>query len=63
MAERDFLELDAESKEKHWWWSVKVGKMSLKAPITVTPEVPCEQAVAIMRENGFDQLPVVDQNG
>ena len=44
-------------------WSVsKVSCLPLAAPLTVTPSIACQDAIAIMQKEGFDQLPVVDQH-
>ncbi|XP_037089153.1 cystathionine beta-synthase-like protein [Pollicipes pollicipes] len=45
------------------WWSHKVSLLGVTAPLTVLPSVPCQDAVHIMHQQGFDQLPVVDQLG
>jgi len=45
------------------WWSRKVSLLGVTAPLTVLPSVPCQDAVDIMHQEGYDQLPVVDQPG
>ena len=45
------------------WWDKKVNCLNLKAPMTVLPEVSCQDAVEIMDSNGYDQLPVIDEAG
>ena len=37
-----------------------VSDIQLQSAITITPEVPCSEALNIMSTQGFDQLPVVD---
>jgi cystathionine beta-synthase len=37
-----------------------VRDIQLQSAITITPEVPCSEALNIMSTQGFDQLPVVD---
>ncbi len=32
-------------------------------PVTVTPDVPFQEALKIMRDNNFRRLPVIDKNG
>lgn len=38
-------------------------ELSLSAPLTVLPTVTCEHTIEILREKGFDQVPVVDESG
>uniref|UniRef100_A0A8C0L688 Cystathionine beta-synthase n=1 Tax=Canis lupus dingo TaxID=286419 RepID=A0A8C0L688_CANLU len=45
------------------WWHLQVQELSLSAPLTVLPTVTCEHAIEILREKGFDQVPVVDESG
>nr|CAD7444065.1 unnamed protein product [Timema bartmani] len=61
MHARDFIEDDGTNK--HWWWNLKVSSLGLDAPLTVLPTVTCQEAVDIMKKEGFDQLPVVDEGG
>ncbi|KAJ5522681.1 hypothetical protein N7513_013254 [Penicillium frequentans] len=41
----------------------KVSALRLKPITTVTSSFPCEAAIEIMREKGFDQLPVLAPSG
>ncbi|PRD31464.1 UNVERIFIED_CONTAM: Cystathionine beta-synthase [Trichonephila clavipes] len=63
MTEKNYMDIDSEMIKKHWWWNMKVRNLSLAAPITVLPRVSCQDAIDIMRTEGFDQLPVVDDAG
>lgn len=45
------------------WWHLRVQELSLSAPLTVLPTVTCEHTIEILREKGFDQVPVVDESG
>lgn len=63
MIERDFIKEDEETQNKHWWSSLKVSSLPLSAPLTVLPIISCQDAIAIMQREGYDQLPVVDQEG
>ena len=49
--------------EVAWWARKTVNDLKLKTPLTVRTDVTCEDAVQIMKENGFDQLPVLDAEG
>merc|ERR1712066_325709 len=60
LAERDIIELE---KEKLWWHDEKVSSLQLSAPLSVLPHLSVEQAITIMNEEGYDQLPVIDETG
>ncbi|KAG0717929.1 Cystathionine beta-synthase [Chionoecetes opilio] len=63
MMEREFIKEDDDTKNKHWWSNMKVSTLHLPAPLTVLPSISCQDAIAIMQREGYDQLPVVDQEG
>ncbi|CAL4064108.1 unnamed protein product, partial [Meganyctiphanes norvegica] len=63
MMDREFIsETDDESKSQ-WWSNQKLASMPLAAPLTVLPTITSQDAIAIMQREGYDQLPVVDQEG
>lgn len=45
------------------WWTHSIGDIPLPTPCTVTPDMPCSDVIQLLREEGFDQLPVVDEGG
>ncbi|XP_037796596.1 cystathionine beta-synthase-like [Penaeus monodon] len=63
MEERDFISEKEDTDNKHWWSNLKVSSLPLAAPLTVQPTIACEDAIAIMQREGYDQLPVVDHEG
>ncbi|KAK3889558.1 hypothetical protein Pcinc_006445 [Petrolisthes cinctipes] len=63
MIERDFIKEDEDTQKKHWWSALTVSSLILPAPLTVLPSLACQDAIAIMQHEGYDQLPVVDQEG
>jgi len=42
---------------------VKVKCLKLKVPHLVTPTLTCQEAIEIMKAEGYDQLPVADGSG
>lgn len=46
-----------------WWSNKPLSVLHLPQAMTLLPSVPCKQAVALMEEKGFDQVPVVDASG
>ncbi|XP_071539029.1 cystathionine beta-synthase isoform X3 [Panulirus ornatus] len=63
MIERDFIKEEEDTQNKHWWSALRVSALPLAAPLTVLPTISCQDAIAIMQREGYDQLPVVDQEG
>lgn len=45
------------------WFDEKVSSLELNAPLSIIPELSIDQAIKIMNKEGFDQLPVIDENG
>jgi len=62
MAQRDFIEFNSQA-EKAWWWNEPLTRLSLKHPITVSPQMSCQTAIEIMNRETFDQMPVVNDTG
>ncbi|KAG7215785.1 hypothetical protein INR49_021908 [Caranx melampygus] len=63
MCENGFLSLEAPMDPIPWWWSLTVQSLQLSAPLTVLPCVSCQKTIEILREQAFDQAPVVDESG
>ncbi|KAM6162549.1 cystathionine beta-synthase isoform 2-T2 [Erethizon dorsatum] len=63
MLQKGFMKEEVLSMKRPWWWHLRVQELSLSAPLTVLPTVTCEHTIAILREKGFDQAPVVDESG
>lgn len=64
MEDHGFVDEKTVKKEivQSWWTSKRVGDLRLRTPLTVLPELRCKDAVEIMQAQGFDQLPVVNEN-
>jgi len=60
MIANGFIEKEVANYEP--WMSKKVADLHLTTPFTVLPEVTCNDAVEILKQQKIDQLPVVDQN-
>ena len=45
------------------WHDEKVSSLQLAAPLSILPHLSVEQAITIMNEEGYDQLPVIDEMG
>jgi len=63
MVDWGFMEDPAHSSDStQWWWNQPLGNLSLPTPLTISPSCSCKDAIEIMKEHGFDQLPVVDED-
>jgi cystathionine beta-synthase len=62
MMERDLLP-ERDLTSRYWWWNTGVSQLKLAAPLTILPSVTVQEAIDIMRVKGFDQMPVVDNDG
>jgi len=63
MIDRDLLVDMNDTSRNHWWSDLKVSTLNLQAPLSILPTVTCQSAIDIMKKEGFDQLPVIDQDG
>nr|XP_060626243.1 cystathionine beta-synthase-like protein isoform X2 [Anolis sagrei ordinatus] len=63
MTQKGFMTEENDIINKPWWWHLKVQELTLSAPLTVLPSVTCEKTIEILKEKGFDQVPVVDESG
>jgi cystathionine beta-synthase len=53
----------AGHQDAEGWRTSTVSDLHVPTPVTVQPVVTCANAIEIMEEQGFDQLPVVDGDG
>eukprot|EP01121_Diplochlamys_sp_Union-15-3_P001805 TRINITY_DN1156_c0_g1_i1.p1 TRINITY_DN1156_c0_g1~~TRINITY_DN1156_c0_g1_i1.p1 ORF type:complete len:533 (-),score=118.29 TRINITY_DN1156_c0_g1_i1:52-1602(-) len=61
MIDNGFLEHKPEDAKDQLWWSGKtVSDLSLAVPVTISSKLSVQEAIDIMKSQGFDQLPVVD---
>ncbi|XP_064651397.1 cystathionine beta-synthase-like [Lineus longissimus] len=61
MLEKGFIE--EEDITKQWWWDLKVGSLELSTPVTVSPSVSIQDTLNLLSQEGYDQVPVVDDLG
>ena len=43
--------------------TVRVGEMMTRDPVTVTPDTPAHEAIALLLEHRFGSLPVIGTDG
>lgn len=68
MQEHGFLEAPALEKShpsmaSEWWAKLPISSLPQKSPLTILPSVSCGDCVDILHREGFDQMPVVNENG
>jgi len=63
MMDKEFITESDDSSKKQWWSKEKVAVLPTSAPLTVLPTISCQEAISIMQKEGYDQLPVVDNEG
>ncbi|GLD94779.1 hypothetical protein PINS_up003403 [Pythium insidiosum] len=45
-----------------WWATEKVSALQLAKPSTVRLDITCDEAIQLMQQHGYDQLPVVEDH-
>ncbi|GMF43621.1 unnamed protein product [Phytophthora fragariaefolia] len=72
MFENKYVENTVHTRENYstyrketgtWWSSQPVSVLALPHPSTVAPHLSCAAAIETMERHGYDQLPVVKENG
>lgn len=62
MVQKGFMEDPRRGMLASTWWASKtVSDLKPSTPVACDPSFTCTQAIGVMREQGFDQLPVLDQ--
>merc|ERR1712046_78126 len=60
MEEHGFME-PCSTPMQEWWSGHSVSQLKVAPPCTVLPTVSVGETVRLLREQGFDQLPVVSE--
>jgi cystathionine beta-synthase len=47
----------------HWWAQKRVYDLPLSTPLTITSDVTCKDAISLLKEEGFDMVPVLSEEG
>lgn len=61
MESRGFLNPPEPIESNKWWWNLPVSTIHFSKPVTLTKSSTCEDAINILQEGKFHQLPVADQ--
>uniref|UniRef100_A0A7S2XCH6 Cystathionine beta-synthase n=1 Tax=Lotharella oceanica TaxID=641309 RepID=A0A7S2XCH6_9EUKA len=62
MKENGYLPFAVEHGKSDWWRAHKISDLRLTLPMCVQPDVTCGETLKILKEHGFDQMPVVGDN-
>lgn len=60
MVDLGFMAAPQGTDADQWWYNLPVSALALPSPLTIAPECSVKDAIDIMKEHAFDQLPVVD---
>lgn len=63
MVDNRFMAPVEEPGDKEWWFDLAVSSLPQKFPMTLSPGLTCGDAVDIMKQEGFDQMPVIGEDG
>eukprot|EP00522_Entomoneis_paludosa_P009067 CAMPEP_0172457584 /NCGR_PEP_ID=MMETSP1065-20121228/22944_1 /TAXON_ID=265537 /ORGANISM="Amphiprora paludosa, Strain CCMP125" /LENGTH=517 /DNA_ID=CAMNT_0013211413 /DNA_START=199 /DNA_END=1752 /DNA_ORIENTATION=+ len=53
-----------QAKQYQSWWAKKrVCDLSMNTPLTITSDVSCKDAISLLKQEGFDMVPVLQDGG
>ena len=62
MYERNFLDVKDEPNSE-WWHAMPVSSLIIREPVTVSAGTSIQSVLDIMHARGFDQIPVISDDG
>ena len=65
MIDHEFVDGDVIRPREYdsWWAKRRVCDIPLATPLTITSEVTCKAAIALLKREGFDMVPVIGKDG
>mmetsp|Transcript_16770 Transcript_16770/g.48687 ORF Transcript_16770/g.48687 Transcript_16770/m.48687 type:complete len:530 (+) Transcript_16770:63-1652(+) len=65
MLDHGFVDNDVIKAKRftHWWASKKVSDLPLSTPLTITSDVTCKDAISLLKQEGYDMVPVLGEEG
>ena len=65
MIDHDFIDNEIIKKKQYqnWWANKRVCDLKLNTPLTISWNVKCKDAIALLKREGFDMVPVIDDDG
>lgn len=64
MVDHGFVDNDVIHKKQYqeWWATKRVCDLQLNTPLTIASSVRCKDAIALLKREGFDMVPVIDED-
>lgn len=64
MVDHGFVDSDVVKARQYeaWWTKLRVCDLPLSTPLTITSHVSCKDAIALLKKEGFDMVPVLEDN-
>jgi cystathionine beta-synthase len=67
MLDHGFVDNDIiQTKQYSAWWAKKrvcdLPSVNTNTPLTITPDVTCRDAITLLKEEGFDMVPVCEES-
>lgn len=62
MIERSFLDV-IDQPNSEWWHPMPVSSLKIREPVTVSAGTKIQTVLDIMHARGFDQVPVISDDG
>ena len=61
MLDHGFVDGDVIKAKRYttWWATKRVCDLPLNTPLTITDDVSCKDAIALLKEEGYDMVPVL----
>lgn len=65
MLDHGFVDNDVIKAKRftHWWAQKRVFDLPLNTPLTITSDVTCKDAISLLKEEGYDMVPVLSEEG
>lgn len=65
MLDHGFIDNDIIKAKRftHWWAQKRVFDLPLSTPLTITSDVTCKDAISLLKEEGYDMVPVLSEEG
>lgn len=65
MVDHEFVDDDIIKRKQYgaWWATKRVCDLELNTPLTISSCVRCKDAIALLKKEGFDMVPVIDGQG
>jgi len=65
MVDHGFVDGNVIKPKKYqtWWANKRVCDIPMATPLTITSQVTCKAAIALLKREGFDMVPVIGTDG